>query len=290
MIHQRHIQQPLRSAKSIMSKIYLPIYRYIAKRQFDNIRRESRIKCWCGGGLLPFKWHNFYGICDNCGCYVNRKPPCNDELERIYSFNFYWHKRQIFLNSPPIEQRIEHDRLDGRVNFWLVLIERFAPQTKSAVEVGCGSGVLLFELKKKGYECIGLEPDKRTAAWVGKNLGLDIRPGFFPDTLLPHCDLFLAFDVLEHSPNPFLFFREAAKILKPGGILIIQTPIDRYDMEPVFGDKFDSAFNDLEHLYVFSDKAMEELAKRTGLEILNMSERWRLHHEICIFSKPGIRQ
>jgi SAM-dependent methyltransferase len=152
------------------------------------------------------------------------------------------------------------------------------------VEVGCGSGVLLAELKARGYECIGVEPDKRTADWVKQNMGLDVRPGFFPDVDLPKCELFLAFDVIEHSPDPRAFMREIARLLFPGGIAIIQSPIYRGEYEPPFRDMFDKVFDDLEHLYIFSSESIHRLAMRCGLKVVR-EEEWRLAHEIVVLKR-----
>ncbi len=234
---------------------------------------------------MPFKWHQSYGVCVECGCYVNRQPPLPDELKRLYSFDLYWHTRQRLKGHPTIEHRSASDISDGRVDYWLDLIGRYGLATGRVIEVGCAHGVLLAELRTLGYQCVGVEPDKQTAAWAVRDTGLDIRAGFFPDVELPKCDLFLAFDVIEHCPDPETFMRGAVQLLNSGGIAIIQTPIDRYDYEPPFGERFDAAFDDVEHIHVFVDRGMQELARRSGLQIVNMTERLWLHHEVCVFRK-----
>jgi hypothetical protein len=80
--------------------------------------------------------------------------------------------------------------------------------------------------------------------------------------------------------------QEVARLLNPSGIAIIQTPIERYGYNPPFGEAFTSAFKEFEHLFLFTKKAMEMLAERSGLEIIPADERLWLHHEICIFRKP----
>lgn len=260
---------------------------HLVKRQFSNIRRGQRNQCWCGGELLPFKWHPSYGVCAECGCYVNRQPPIAEELKRIYSFDLYWHKRAKLKGHPPIEKRPMNDLTDGRVDYWLELIERYGSSVETIIEVGCGSGVLLAQLKNRGYKCIGVEPDNRTAKWVGSNMGLDVRPGLFPQVSLPSCDLFLAFDVIEHSPDPQSFLKTITQLLNPEGIAIIQTPIDRYGYQPPFGNMFTSVFDDLEHLYIFTTESMRRLGKVADLELIIEEERWRLSHEIVLFCRKN---
>jgi len=276
---------PLRSAKFLYQRGKVWVYKSIAGRQFRSILREQCDRCWCGGALLPFKWHSSYGICANCGCYVNRHPPLREELKKVYSLDLYWHTQQKAKGYPPIETRADLYRSDGRLEYWLRLIERYGPPHGIVVEVGCAPGVLLAELQKSGYECIGIEVDGKVAEWIHRIMNVDIRVGLFPCVDVPNCNLFLALDVLEHSPSPKDFLCEVSRLLKPGGIAIIQTAIDRYEYNPPFGERFDM-FDDIEHMFLFTDKAMRELARRADLEVLNLEERLWLAGEVCIFRKP----
>jgi len=282
----QHIFHPIHTALHVYQRMRIAGQRYRAKQGFVNILRGRQDNCWCGGSLISFPWNSGYGICSECGCYVNLLPPIQDELRRFYSFESYWHNRMLSLGYPTIEEREDNDRRDGRLDYWLQLVKCYGPSSGRVIEVGCAHGVLLSELSGLGYDCIGNEPDEQTAQWTRANIGLDVRSGFFPFIELPRCDLFLAFDVIEHSPVPEEFMRKVYELLNDNGIAIIQTPIDRYDFMPPFNGKFKEAFNDIEHLFLFTDKAMEKLASLTGLTVICASERLWLHHEICIFYKP----
>jgi 2-polyprenyl-3-methyl-5-hydroxy-6-metoxy-1,4-benzoquinol methylase len=153
------------------------------------------------------------------------------------------------------------------------------------VEIGCSPGVLLAELATRGYKCVGVEPDEQTAAWVREKTGVDVRAGLFPAVDLPKCDVCLALDVLEHVLEPEAFMKGVQSLLNPGGIAIIQTPIDRYHKQPPFKNRF-SVFDDIEHLFIYTDKSMQELARRAGLEVVNMNEHFRMIHEVCVLRKP----
>jgi len=284
-IRARHVLHPWRSLKSLYRIGTSRFYRRFFKDPFADVPRRDQKLCWCGGQLRPISWHHRYGVCDRCGSYVNMHPPVREELGRLYSMGEYWHARQRRKGHPPIENRQANDLKDGRVGYWLDLIDRFSKRRGLALEVGCGSGVLLTELQHKGYKCIGVEPDARTAEWIHENTGLDVRSGFFPDVDVPTCDLFLAFDVIEHSPDPIGFMEGISRVLAEDGVAIIQTPIERYGFEPPFGEMFSNAFDDVEHLFLFSDKAIGMLAAKAGLEVESASERLALHHEVCILKK-----
>lgn len=277
----RSFLHPIHSARSLYRVGSMYVNKCLAARQFRDIRRGQRDRCWCDGELLPFKWHQSYGVCAKCGCYVNRHPPLPEELKRLYSFDLYWHTRQQLKGHPAIEGRPASDRSDGRLEYWLELVGRYGPSSGCVVEVGCGHGVLLAELKARGYECIGVEPDELTAEWTRQNMELDIRSGFFPGVDLVQCDLFLAFDVIEHSPYPDKFMRQAAQLLVSEGVAIIQTPIEYRPCEPPFGEMHNQVFDDLEHLFVFTRKSIEALAESSGLSLLAEDE-WHLAHEIVV--------
>lgn len=278
MVHLRHILHPVRSAKSLYRRVSAYggrkvslIYRRLALyrlHHLDNIRRGQRDLCWCGGALAPFKWQASFGVCLQCGCYVNRRPPLEDDLPKLYAFETYWHTRQQVRGYPIIEQRPSYDRSQGRLGRWLEIVKRYGLPRGQVIEVGCAHGTLLAELKQRGYECIGVETDEQLAAWSRKNTAVDIRVGFFPGVPLPNCDIFIALDVIEHSPCPDDFMREAGRLLSPAGIAIIQAPIDRHESEPPFGEFFEYAFDDLEHMYVFTPESIRKLADTAGLEII----------------------
>jgi SAM-dependent methyltransferase len=208
------------------------------------------------------------------------------DLSALYSLDFYWKKRQKLRGVPPIERRAELYRSDGRLDAWLRLIEEYGPSTGSVVEVGCAPGVLLESLTQRGYECVGVEISDTVARWMRDTLGLDARGGFFPGIDLPRCDLFLSFDTLEHSPCPDEFVREAARLLVPGGVAIIQTAVERYNYDRPFGERFIDMFDDLEHLFLFTDEAMRRLAADARLEVVNLDERIWLGGEVVVFRKP----
>lgn len=285
MLRLRHVLHPINTARIATRMMTRQLYRLSVAPRFREFPRGARDLCWCGGYLRELKWRRSFGVCERCGSYVNRRPPMEDELRNLYSLDLYWRIRQRMRDHPPIEERAELYREDGRLEKWMNLVEKYGPTGGTAIEVGCAPGVLLQELTPRGFHCIGVEISEDVAAWLRQNLGLDIRAGFFPGVDLPPCSLFLAFDVLEHSPCPEEFLKEVSHVLSPGGVAIIQTAIDRYDFAPPFGERCDM-FDDLEHFFLFTDKAMSLLAERAGLEIVSLSERVWLAGEVCVFRKP----
>lgn len=267
----RHALHPVRTLRSILRRAQHAAVAFRTR----SIQREPQTTCWCGGALGPIAvsapYRASYKVCRACGCYVNVRPPKPSELTKLYSFDLYWHGVQTRMGFPSIEQRTQNDLADGRVQYWVDVVRRHAPPSGHAVEIGCAHGVLLAALKQQGYRCTGVEPDPKTAAWTSERTGVPVMVGLFPGPQLDPCDVFLAFDVLEHAPDPRGFLRAARELLRPGGSVIIQTPIEHENFDDPFADRPDF-FDDLQHLYLFSEASFRRLAREAGLQLVHLED------------------
>lgn len=188
-------------------------------------------------------------------------------------------------NIPTIETRADLYRADGRIEYWLSIIRKYGPPKGRVIEIGCAPGVLLAELQKSGFECIGVEPNREVSEWIRNNMGIDVCEGLFPYMELPSCHLFLAFDLIEHVTSPRDFISEVHRLLNPNGIAIVQTPIQCCDYAHPFKERPDF-FDDLEHLFLFTDKAMLKLAEIGHMEVVALEDSMRgtLGH-VCVLKK-----
>jgi len=219
-------------------------------------------------------------------------PPSREAISGLYSNRLYWGRLARTRGWPTIEERADLYRADGRLDHWLRLARKYCPQPGTVIEAGCAPGVLIAELQNRGHRCVGIEPSPDVAAWVSRNMRVDVRTGAFPDDALnlPPCDLFLAFDVLEHVHDPDRFMKEAARLLRPGGHLIVQCPVDRYGRQPPLGELAGRPmfFDDMEHLFVFTDKSLRMLAGAAHLAVASMEEPpWTVGHEVTVFRKAA---
>jgi len=284
-IRLQHLLHPVRSGRALHARALRRGYKWLSDRQDRKIPRSQRVTCWCGGGLKPLNSFPSYGACHECGCYVNRRPPLPEALDELYSMQ-YWKFRQRAMGYPQIEDRGEMYRVEGRLDYWLSLVQRFGPRTGSIIEIGCAPGVLLAELKKASYECLGVEPSAATAEWLRRELDLDVREGLFPSIDLPTCDLLLAFDVAEHAPEPLAFWNKVSALLRPGGVAIIQTAVECCDYDHPFKSRPDF-FNDVEHLFLYTDKSIVKLTNLASLELVALEDAMGTLGQICVLQKPA---
>jgi len=99
---------------------------------------------------------------------------------------------------------------------------------KSALDVGCGAGLLAEPLRRLGAKVTAIDASPEViavardhAAAVG--LEIDYRSGDV-QALEGEFDLITCMEVIEHVAEPAAFVRALAKRLAPNGLLIMSTP------------------------------------------------------------------
>ena len=99
---------------------------------------------------------------------------------------------------------------------------------KSALDVGCGAGLLAEPLARLGASVTGIDATPEVIA-VGRDhaaamgLEIDYRAGDVQE-LEGAFDLITCMEVIEHVADPAAFARSLARRLAPGGLLILSTP------------------------------------------------------------------
>lgn len=108
------------------------------------------------------------------------------------------------------------------------------------LDVGCGSGVMVRELLKSGFDARGIEPDPRLFAIARKVVGddpstrvLNCGMADAPVDLLSGVDDILLLDVLEHIENDAGFLNELCSKMRPGCQLLCVVPA----LPPLYGKR-----------------------------------------------------
>ena len=106
----------------------------------------------------------------------------------------------------------------------------FAPLAgKTALDVGCGAGLLAEPLARLGARVTGIDAAHENVAAARAHaalagLAIDYRPGSLPAVDGERFDLVTSLEVIEHVSNPPAFVRGLAAALAPGGLLVMSTP------------------------------------------------------------------
>lgn len=146
------------------------------------------------------------------------------------------------------------------------LLERHVKPGR-VLDVGAAAGFFVKAAKDAGWDAVGVEPCKWLAQYGVERLGVDVQAATLGEAAFPDdsFDVVTMWDVLEHVPEPMEELREVLRILRPGGLLLVNYPDIGTIMAKMAGKNWWFLLS--VHLTYFSRgtlKAMVEQAGFTG--------------------------
>jgi SAM-dependent methyltransferase len=161
----------------------------------------------------------------------------------------------------------------------------------SILDFGCGSGGMLSAFATD-FRVIGIEPDggaRDTATDRGHTVFESAETALVNNLKV---DIVTLFHVIEHFYDATAELNRILELLRPGGLLVIETPnsmdvlLSKYESEDFSNFTYWS-----HHPMLHSHKSLEQLVKRCGFEILENSgvQRYDLNNHLYWLSKgrPG---
>ncbi|MBL0915405.1 MAG: bifunctional 2-polyprenyl-6-hydroxyphenol methylase/3-demethylubiquinol 3-O-methyltransferase UbiG [Sphingopyxis sp.] len=127
----------------------------------------------------------------------------------------------------PVRLAYIRDQIDAH---WHVdARERYPLAGRSAIDVGCGAGLLAEPLARMGAKVTGVDaaPENIAAAQghaAGQGLAIHYHAGELAALPAATFDLVTSMEVVEHVTDPAAFIAELAARLAPGGLMILSTP------------------------------------------------------------------
>ncbi len=136
------------------------------------------------------------------------------------------------------------------------------------LDLGCGNGDYLLEMKYLGFETYGIEIDN-AAAEIARSNGLQVTTGALTKTSYEE-NFFNAIhtnNVIEHLSNPDEIITMCHTILKKGGLLVLKT----CNINSLAYLYYKQHYRGLEiprHINIFSPKALEKLGEKSGFKVV----------------------
>ncbi len=106
----------------------------------------------------------------------------------------------------------------------LETVQKFC-STGRLLDIGAGSGILVEQAIKMGFNVDGIEPSRWLQNQAKMVHQLPVHLGTFPHPhLSSRYDVITIIDVIEHVPDPIQLLTHAGKVLAPNGIVVVVTP------------------------------------------------------------------
>lgn len=195
--------------------------------------------------------------CRECG-FVSGWP--TGDLDTTSRYADYYHG--AILQAPHPEQRYDE---------WLGEAERRVGRGH-LLEVGAGSGGFVQSALRRGWRvdatevsASGLAHLRETGATVFAG---DLHEAGFETGAF---DLAISLEVLEHLPAPRPHLAELARVLRPGGLLLLSTPSVAGLSWRVLGGRWRVV--DPEHLGYFTPRTLRGELRRHGFDAVSVRSR-----------------
>ena len=198
--------------------------------------------------------------CENCGLLFTTPRPAPDVIGKYYqSDEYYSHQENTKGFIPKIYERIKGINIRNKVKIAL----DGKPQGR-LLDIGCGVGDFLCQVKKQNWEVVGIEPSDDAKNIAESRLGFrPLSPSESISLQSGSFDVITLWHVLEHVDDLKFQTSEISRLLKPGGRLIIALPnYQSFDCQ-YFKEKW-AAWDVPRHLNHFSPDTLRRMMVSVG--------------------------
>jgi len=260
-------------------------------------KREIDATCIACQGKrhAPYAVKDGYKVwkCETCGTLFLFPPPGQTETESIYGKEYFAGAKEGFGY---VDYDADKAAMRSVFERYLRDFERILGKAGRLVDIGAATGYFMKIAEERGWVTHGIEISAY-AADFGRSRGLDIETGTIHTATFEKesFDLVTMWDILEHVPDPALDIGKACSLLKPGGLLAINTPDSGSRFAKLRGPSWHLLVPP-EHIFYFNRKSLKLLLDRNGLEILEVGcigKRFTLEylvHMLLRKQKQAVRQ
>jgi 2-polyprenyl-3-methyl-5-hydroxy-6-metoxy-1,4-benzoquinol methylase len=186
----------------------------------------------------------------------------------------YWDGYKLDLYADEVvqaEYEARYDEIIGRVR-------AAYPRIESVLDIGCGIGNFVDWAGRHGLRAIGSDVDP-TAVAEARERGLDVHVAdeLAENVAAESVDMVTLWDVIEHVYEPRELLASALVHLKPGGVVVMETPDVRFPLRPFViavrkvaePIRWSDALYFAGHKVYFSPRGLSTLMARCDLEVVD---------------------
>lgn len=226
-------------------------------------KRLKKISCNLCGSDGFSSWGKSGGLkivkCNKCDLvYVNPRLD-RQNLKAIYGKNYFDRHTQEKL----LKMRLEMYKIE------IAEIERLKSKGK-ILDVGCGEGYML-SLFGNQWQKYGTEINKISTKFARDKFHLNVKVGNLKDAHFPnnYFDVVSIRGVIEHLTDPLAETKEMARILKPTGVVAINTPNIDCLTAKIYKENY-RLIDSSVHLYYFSPATLSNMVEKAGLRVIEI--------------------
>ncbi len=243
--------------------------------------------------------------CRHCDLLFTNPRPSLAEMGAYYPEDYYSHYHQNFAAPPQwlgtasswrrrvkarlLEKYYAHPAaprdpgsllerlLSGPLLYPLHLYFRLSGRDPSMIpfvgegrilDVGCGMGLALAAYRERGWIPFGVELSPVASRYARDVLGLTVHQGELVDARFPSAsmDVIQFRHTLEHMPSPSVELKEAHRILRKSGLLVVMVPNAAGLDARLFG-RWWVAWDVPRHLFHFTPRTAAAILAKAGFRV-----------------------
>ncbi len=230
------------------------------------------VACDCCGSsewtFLFTQGAHHLGTCPSCRLlYVQPMPKASQRMTEMEAGHFAGTEEVLRPDAQLESEKAQASTLRRYVD----LTQKFAP-TGRWLDIGCGAGVLMSIAQKVGYKTEGIELTTGRRELARTVTGAQIHSEPIEDLGIADgsYNVVSLINVFSHLTMPSTTLREIARVLKPGGVVLLVTGVvgGSVKREHVWNWSLG------DHLYFLGEGTLQRYAKQVGWAVAHEERTW----------------